>query len=537
MPGTRAQALAPITLQHPDEADPAIAMVALEAAHDPQGPADEPSDEPQHGQDQGAGVIGRATRSLTGFLAGRNGTPGTRTPRAVGSASGETAAAAGRMTYIELEAAHERLQAERESMLARLVKEDGRSGKGSGSSARRASTASSTASASRTSRRRSSISDDDNASRAGDGDDDLIYSHLAGVKSLDSEEARNLKISLERETIVAKMPDVLDELAGRHPLIEEVLALDEAALRTRLDPEHADYDPGLHAADRYVKRQLTKVLDRSTPEGQVFFEDEADLRKDDRAAHQSGVLLAERVLAFGAIEDRADAEAHLEMIKATAWLKQGETEISLKLGVAKLRAAWYELPRKQRDANDLTDLLLKAIPSTVAWDTERNYAQRLAHEMDEHEALGMGRKWTFAQLKRIIIKRLRRSPIQRVQATMSPTVLTAHNPRTPTPTDTGGTAGLRPADGTMIKATMGKWVGDNRTYCFLKVGDGKDDLFCHKSSIVGTEPEEGEEVELMIKHVLKFGKLKERADQVKRVGSIVAVAATEGDDGGLALSY
>ena len=26
MPGTRAQALAPITLQHPDEADPAIAM-------------------------------------------------------------------------------------------------------------------------------------------------------------------------------------------------------------------------------------------------------------------------------------------------------------------------------------------------------------------------------------------------------------------------------------------------------------------------------------------------------------------------------
>ena len=41
----------------------------------------------------------------------------------------------------------------------------------------------------------------------------------------------------------------------------------------------------------------------------------------------------------------------------------------------------------------------------------------------------------------------------------------------------------------------------------------------------------------MIKHVLKFGKLKERADQVKRVGSIVAVAATEGDDGGLALSY
>ena len=89
----------------------------------------------------------------------------------------------------------------------------------------------------------------------------------------------NLKISLKRETIVAKMPDVLDELAGRHPLIEEVLKLSEAQVRTTLDPKHRAYSAGLHATDRYVKRQLTKVLDRSTPEGQVFFEDEAELRK------------------------------------------------------------------------------------------------------------------------------------------------------------------------------------------------------------------------------------------------------------------
>ena len=79
MPGTRAQALAP--RHHPDEAepDPDIPMVATEAAHDPQ---DQPADEPQPAQDQGAGVLGQATRTLSGFLAGRNGTPGTRTPRA-----------------------------------------------------------------------------------------------------------------------------------------------------------------------------------------------------------------------------------------------------------------------------------------------------------------------------------------------------------------------------------------------------------------------------------------------------------------------
>ena len=434
------------------------------------------------------------------------------------------------MTYIQLEAEHEQLKAqmvERDATMARMMKhlkmEKNTDDKGSGSGARRLSTAS------RASRRRSALSDDDDASRAGDDDDDLICSHLAGVKPLDSEEARNLKINLKREMIVAKMPDVLDELAGRHPLIEEVITLGEAALRTKLDPTHEDYDPGLHAADRYVKRQITKVLDRSTPEGQVFFADESDLRKTDRAAHQSGVLLAERVLGFGAIEDRADAEAHLDMIKESKWFDQGDSEITIKLGINKLRAAWYELPRKYRDANDLIDLLLKAIPSTVVWDTQRNYAQRLAHEMDEHEALGLGRKWTFIQLKKIIVKRLRCSPGQPAPGAYSgPTALATHNPRTPTPTtptDTGA-AGLRPADGKTIKGTMGKWVGDSRTYCFLKVGDGKEDVFCHKSAIVGDEPEEGEAVEFTIKHVLKFGKLKERADQVKRVGSADVVALT-----------
>ena len=70
MPGTRAQALAPAQPAERDS-EPAIPMVAEGAANDPQ----EGADEPQPEQDQGAGVIGRATRSLTGFLAGRGGTP------------------------------------------------------------------------------------------------------------------------------------------------------------------------------------------------------------------------------------------------------------------------------------------------------------------------------------------------------------------------------------------------------------------------------------------------------------------------------
>jgi cold shock CspA family protein len=217
------------------------------------------------------------------------------------------------------------------------------------------------------------------------------------------------------------------------------------------------------------------------------------------------VLLAERVIGYGAIEDRGDAEAHLGMIKETEWFKQGDSETTIKLGISKLRTAWYELPPKFRDANDLTDLLLKAIPSTVPWDTERTYSQRLAHEMDEHEALGMGRKWSFAQLKKMITKRLRapRPGSNGAPPAPSHTALVAHRPTTPTATPTATeTAHMRPAD-------------------------GKDDVFCHKSAIEGDEPQEGEKVQFKIKHQLKQGKSRERADEVKRAPpSATAMVAT-----------
>ena len=79
MLGTRAQALAPITLQRPDEADPAIAMVAAfrSRSTSTSGPAAAAQD---HAAAEGQGQIDRAP-SLIGFLAGRHGTPSTQIKR------------------------------------------------------------------------------------------------------------------------------------------------------------------------------------------------------------------------------------------------------------------------------------------------------------------------------------------------------------------------------------------------------------------------------------------------------------------------
>ena len=65
-----------------------------------------------------------------------------------------------------------------------------------------------------------------------------------------------------------------------------------------------------------------------------------------------------------------------------------------------------------------------------------------------------------------------------------------------------------------------------KNFCFLKMDDGKDDVFCHKSSVEGDEPREGEAVQFKIKHILKQGKPKERADEVKRAPAATVMVAT-----------
>ena len=125
MLGTRARARAPEDHgPQPDETEPLapISMVATEAGIDPHHQA---QDEPQHDQDQAAGVLGRATRSISGWMTSR-GTPGTRTPQAdPGTSSGTPPATASG----EGEAHHEELAglaaqlAERDKIIARLMQQ------------------------------------------------------------------------------------------------------------------------------------------------------------------------------------------------------------------------------------------------------------------------------------------------------------------------------------------------------------------------------------------------------------------------------
>jgi cold shock CspA family protein len=477
-------------------------------------------EEPHHEQGQAAGVIERTTRSLADYWANRS-TPGrtTRTPLPPSATHDDRAVEAGEPSMHsgpgalmeELLAHREEMQAKLQQMdahLARLEVQDAIlqiGGKGPGSGGRRARMSSHIPPP------RSSLGrGGDEVSTAGD-DDEMIGTYLQGVKSIDSEETKNYKLSMKREDIVVRLPDLLDDLAGRHFLLERALSLTEEERRMALDLDSDDYEPGIHAADRYIKRQIMKVINRSTTEGEVFCADEADLRRRDRSEQQSGLAMAERVLGFGAITDRAEADAHLKKLETTVWFALGDPEIKIKSGINKLRAAWYELPKKHRDANELIDVLIKVIPPDVAHDTERTYAQRLAHEMDEHEELEGGRKWTFEQLKGMIVKRLRCARDGGVAHDPGPSGGNVNAAVGKASHDDGG-ARARKYAGKILTGKMGKWLGERNSFCFIKPdGDIGPDLFCHKSAIEGDVPEEGAKMQFQIAYANVNGKMRERA--------------------------
>ena len=84
--------------------------------------------------------------------------------------------------------------------------------------------------------------------------------------------------------------------------------------------------------------------------------------------------------------------------------------------------------------------------------------------MDEHEALGLGRKWTFVQLKKIIVKRLRTGPSQPAPG-ITALNTSQHVPQTkarlpgPPMPPAPESARLRPADDVVLSGKMGKWLG------------------------------------------------------------------------------
>jgi cold shock CspA family protein len=100
--------------------------------------------------------------------------------------------------------------------------------------------------------------------------------------------------------------------------------------------------------------------------------------------------------------------------------------------------------------------------------------------------------WTQEGLCDEIIDNLKRSVVPKPSVHAAQRLST-----TPSKTGDGGARASRLKD-KVLTGTIGKWLGETRSFCFIKIKDEKDNAFCHKNSIIGDKLEEGTEVQLKL---------------------------------------
>jgi cold shock CspA family protein len=141
----------------------------------------------------------------------------------------------------------------------------------------------------------------------------------------------------------------------------------------------------------------------------------------------------------------------------------------------------------QRDA---LQLILDKIPVQAQGE---HWVATLHNEFRRAIRSGGEMPWTQEGLCDEIIDNLKRS------ATIKPRAQVAQRPPTG-PASKNGEGGARASrlKDKVLTGTIGKWLGETRSFCFIKIKDEKDNAFCHKNSIIGDKLEEGTEVQLKL---------------------------------------
>ena len=141
----------------------------------------------------------------------------------------------------------------------------------------------------------------------------------------------------------------------------------------------------------------------------------------------------------------------------------------------------------QRDA---LQLILDKIPVQAQ---SEHWVATLHNEFRRAIRSGGEMPWTQEGLCDEIIDNLKRS------ATIKPRAQVAQRPPTgPAPKSGDGGARASRLKDKVLTGTVGKWLGETRSFCFIKIKNEKDSAFCHKNSIIGDKLEEGTEVQLKL---------------------------------------
>jgi len=221
---------------------------------------------------------------------------------------------------------------------------------------------------------------------------------------------------------------------------------------------------------------------------------------------------------------RMDPEDLKLSFDSTPFLVWGATKEVNEVNALEMISAIEALPTKYTSSpRDVLELILDKIPVQVK---DEHWVDTLKNELRRAIRAGGEMPWTPEALCEEIIDNTKRSFVTKPQ----PSARVARNAPTAPKNGDGGARASR-LNGKVVTGTIGKWLGEANSFCFIKADGEKDDVFCHGNSIVGDKLQAGTKVKFKITYDVpttgkRGGESREYATDVRPTTSPITNVAT-----------
>ena len=169
---------------------------------------------------------------------------------------------------------------------------------------------------------------------------------------------------------------------------------------------------------------------------------------------------------------RMDPEDLKLSFDSTPFLVWEATKEVNEVNALEMISAIEALPTKYTSSpRDVLELILDKIPVQVK---DEHWVDTLKNELRRAIRAGGEMPWTPEALCEEIIDNTKRSFVTKPQ----PSARVARNAPTAPKNGDGGARASR-LNGKVVTGTIGKWLGEANSFCFIKADGEKDDVFCH----------------------------------------------------------
>ena len=325
-------------------------------------------------------------------------------------------------------------------------------------------------------------------------------------------------LSLESRKGFAAMVHSKGRLADER--VDEIFAVFSATTGTPEERARIIEERNLKSVDKRLAATVLKCLKEKAPCVSKLMK----AMEKDAALGVSGMRIFEWLDKETEKTVRMDPEDLMLAFKSKSFIEYDATKEVNEVNALEMISAIEALPIKYTSSpRDVLELILDKIPVQVK---DEHWVDTLKNELRRAIRAGGEMPWTPEALCEEIIDNTKRSVVTKPQ----PCARLARTAPTAPKSGDGGARASR-LNGKVMTGTIGKWLGEANSFCFIKADGEKDDVFCHGNSIVGDKLQAGTKVKFKITYDVpttgkRGGEPREYATDVRPTTSPIANVAT-----------